>query len=90
MNEEQAGLINDLLEYVHYLGQLNQKPMFRIDEYKQLSIWEHQFKGRIGIQHNLTDSEGIPIWLRIERLKRNQPPEIPKSIQEWVTPKLSD
>ncbi len=85
MNEEQAGLINDLLEYVHYLGQLNQKPMFRIDEYKQLSIWEHQFKGRIGIQHNLTDSEGIPIWLRIERLTRNQPPEIPKSIQEWVT-----
>ena len=74
----------ELLEYVHHVGRLNQKSIFRIDEYSHLNIWEHQLKGKIGIQHNLTDSDGIPIWLRIGRLKRIVPPSIPEQIQEWV------
>ncbi|MGR3179122.1 MAG: AAA domain-containing protein [Candidatus Anammoxibacter sp.] len=76
--------LGELLEYVHHVGRLNQKPVFRIDEYSHLNIWEHQLKGKIGIQHNVTDSDGIPIWLRIERLKRIAPPSIPEQIQEWV------
>ncbi len=78
------GRFNDLLEYVHHVGMLNQKPIFRIDEYKQLVIWEHELKGRIGIQHNTADEDGVPIWVRVERLIRIPPPEIPKQLQEWV------
>ncbi len=74
----------ELLDYVHHVGRLNQKPTFRIEEYKQLIIWEHALKGKIGIQHNIADNEGVSIWLRIERLKRLSPPPIPEQIQEWV------
>lgn len=72
--------LNELLDYVHHVGRLNQKSIFRIEDYKQLNIWEHELKGKIGIQHNIRDS----IWLRIERLKRLTPPPIPEQIQEWV------
>jgi hypothetical protein len=76
--------LNDLLDYVHHLGRLSQKPMFRIEEYKQLNIWEHELKEKIGIQHNIVDDESVSIWLRIERLKRLAPPPIPERIQEWI------
>ncbi|MDX9963131.1 AAA domain-containing protein [Desulfobacter postgatei] len=76
--------LNDLLEYVHHVGMLNQRPIFRIDEYKQLVIWEHELKGRIGIQHNTADEDGVPIWVRVERLKRVPPPEIPEQLREWI------
>ncbi len=76
--------LDELLEYVHHVGKLNQKPIFRIEEYKQLNIWEHELKGKIGIQHNIIDDDGVSIWLRIERLKRLAPPPIPEQIQEWV------
>lgn len=84
MDTKTTARLCELLEYVHHVGRLNQKPVFKIDEYKQLNIWEHQIKGRIGIQHNVADSDGIPIWLRIERLKRISPPSIPEQIQEWI------
>ena len=76
--------LNELLDYVHHIGRLDQKPIFRIEEYKQLNIWEHELKGKIGIQHNIIDDDGVSIWVRIERLKRLAPPPIPEQIQEWV------
>ena len=76
--------LDELLDYVHHLGKLNQKPIFKIEEYKSLNIWEHELKGRIGIQHNVPDSGEVSIWLRIERLKRILPPIIPGDIHEWV------
>ena len=84
MDSKTINRLDELLDYVHHVGQLNQKPIFRIDEYKQLNIWEHELKGKIGIQHNIIDDDGIAIWLRIERLKRLAPPPIPEQIQEWV------
>ena len=77
--------LDDLLKYAHHLGMLNQKPIFKIEDYKQFNIFEHQLKGRIGIQHNVTTSEGISIWLRVERLKRLPPPPPPEQIIEWVS-----
>lgn len=77
--------LHDLLNYVHHVGMLNQKPAFTIAEYNQLNLWEHQLKGRIGVHHNLEDDDGNPIWLRIERLKRISPPLLPEVLQEWVT-----
>ena len=77
--------LDELLDYVHHVGELNQKPIFRIEEYKQLNIWEHELKGKIGIQHNIVDDDdGVSIWLRIERLKRLAAPPIPEQIQEWI------
>jgi len=76
--------LGELLDYVHHVGRLNQKPVFRIEDYKQLNIWEHELKGKIGIQHNIDDS-GVSAWLRIERLKRIAPPPIPEQIREWLT-----
>jgi len=31
--------LSELLEYVHHVGSLNQKPVFRIDEYSHLNLW---------------------------------------------------
>ncbi len=84
MDSKTIERLDELLDYVHHVGKLNQKPIFRIEEYKQLNIWEHELKGKIGIQHNIIDDDGISIWLRIERLKRLAPPPIPEQIQEWV------
>jgi len=85
MDKKITDRLCELLDYVRHVGMLNQKPVFRIDEYRHLNIWEHQLKGRIGIQHNVTDSDGIPVWLRIERLNRIAPPSLPEQIQEWVS-----
>lgn len=84
-DKEIAGRLSELLEYVHHVGRLNEKPVFTIDEYGQLRLWEHQLKGKIGIQHNVTDKDGVAIWLRIERLKRIAPPPIPEEVSEWIT-----
>ena len=84
MDSKAIDRLYELLDYVYHVGRLNQKPTFRIEEYKQLNIWEHDLKGKIGIQHNIVDDDGISIWLRIERLKRLAPPPIPEQIQEWI------
>lgn len=77
--------LDDLLKYAHHLGKLNQKPIFKIEEYKQFNIAEDKLKGRIGIQHNVTTLEGNSIWLRVERLKRLAPPPLPEQISEWIS-----
>jgi hypothetical protein len=82
MDSRTINRLDELLYYVHHLGKLNQKPTFRIEEYKQLSIWEHELKGRIEIQHNVVDDDGASVWLRIERLKRLALPPIPEQIQQ--------
>jgi AAA domain len=85
MGSKTADRLDELLNYVHHVGRLNQIPIFRIEEYKQLNIFEYELKGKIGIQHNIADDDGISIWLRIERLKRLAPPSTPEQIQAWVT-----
>jgi very-short-patch-repair endonuclease len=76
--------IRDLLNYVHHLGALNQRPAFKVEDYQQAMISEHHTKGRVGIQHNIIDNEGEPIWLRIERLIRNPPPPPNQLIEAWI------
>jgi len=77
--------LEDLLEYVHHVGLLNQKPIFTVAEYKQLSYAEHELKGRIGINHDLNDEEGGSIWLKVDRLQRLGPPPLPDNLHEWIT-----
>lgn len=77
--------LGELLEYVHHVGRLNEKPIFNISEYRQLVLPEHLLKSRIGIQHDVTDEYGGSVWLKIERLKRIPPPSVPDEIKEWIT-----
>ncbi len=77
--------LNELLEYVHHLGQLDLEPVFTVDEYNQLQYSEHQLRDRIGITINTAGLNGEPVWLQVERLKRLNPPEVPADLQHWVT-----
>ncbi len=83
--KETSDRLRELLEYIHYLGRFNEKPIFSVVEYGHLFFWEHQLKGRIGIQHNITDNEVGAIWLQIERLKRIAPPTVPGELKGWLT-----
>ena len=76
--------IKDLLNYVHHLGALNQRPVFNVEDYNQAVISEHHTKGKVGVQHNIIDNEGEPIWLRIDRLIRNPPPPPNPLIENWI------
>jgi very-short-patch-repair endonuclease len=76
--------IKDLLNYVHHLGKLNQRPVFKVEDYQQAMISEHHAKGKVGVQHNIIDNEGEPIWLRIDRLIRNPPPPPNQLIADWI------
>lgn len=86
MDSELQG-INNLLDYVKKIGELNQKTIFKIEEYKRAIIFEHFLKNKKGIFTNQINSEnGDPIWLRIDRLKRSDPPIIDdKNLKEWIS-----
>ena len=87
LDEHSQKRIKDLLNYVHHLGALNQRPVFKVEDYQQVVISEHHTKGKVGVQHNIIDNEGEPIWLRIERLIRNPPPPPNQLIEAWITVK---
>lgn len=76
--------INDLINYVHELGRRKQKVFFTLEEYKELSIWDYNLEGKIGIEYQIDDNSDTPIWLKIKRLIRISPPLIPESIQDWI------
>ncbi len=74
----------DLIDYVRQMVELGQRPVFSVQDYKQLLYHEVELKNRIGIHHDLSDEDG-PIWLKIDRLKRIDPPDVPEAIREWTT-----
>jgi len=84
LDGKQSDRLKGLLEYVAYLGKINQKPVFKVDDYGYFKIWEHELKGRMGVQHDIVGPDGEPVWLRIGRLKRVEPPELPDNLKEWV------
>jgi very-short-patch-repair endonuclease/transcription elongation GreA/GreB family factor len=83
MSETKDRLI-DLFDYVSHMMRLGEKPTFQIKEYRQPFFHEEAFKNKPGITHNI-DSETDTIWLKIERLKRINPPKAPDDIQEWIS-----
>ena len=74
----------DLLDYVQHTVQLTERPVFSIRDHKNLLCFEHELQGRIGVLHDQQDENGAS-WLRIERLKRIDPPAVPEKIKVWVT-----
>lgn len=86
MSKELQG-INDLLDYVKKIGELNQRTIFKIEEYKKATSFEHYLKNKKGIYINQINTEnGDSIWLKIDRLKRNDPPIIEDiNLKEWIS-----
>lgn len=74
----------ELVEYVEELVKQAERPIFALRDYKNVLYYEADLKGQVGVHHDLHDEDG-PIWLKIERLKRADPPTVPEPIREWVT-----
>jgi hypothetical protein len=74
----------ELVEYVEELVKQADRPVFKLTDYDNLLYYEADLKGQIGVHHDLEDGDG-PIWLKIDRLRRLEPPAVPESIREWLT-----
>ena len=80
--------LKELLGYVEQVIKLDERPAFRLDEYRlptgQTFIFhQHELHALPGIAHDLADDDG-PIWLSMQRLKRSEPPEPPEPIKSWI------
>ncbi|MFI5395778.1 MAG: hypothetical protein ACHQ9S_09620 [Candidatus Binatia bacterium] len=75
--------LRELVEYVEELVRQAEKPVFALSDYKNVLYYEADLKGQVGVHHDVEDEHG-PIWLKIERLKRIDPPVVPESIREWL------
>jgi transcription elongation GreA/GreB family factor/very-short-patch-repair endonuclease len=76
--------LHELLEYVEELVRQAEKPVFALSDYNNVLYHESDLKGQVGVHHDIEDEDG-PIWLKIERPKRSDPPAAPESIREWLT-----
>lgn len=92
--ERQAGAdtpaerLTELLDYVGQVIKLDERPTFRLSEYRlangqTFAFHEHEFHALPGITHDLTDDDGA-IWLSAERLKRNDPPPPADDLASWI------
>jgi len=84
MPDEVKSKLIDLIDYVGQVIQLSETPVFDIKDYRQPIFHEIDLKNRIGIEHDTSDENG-PIWLKVKRLKRSDPPLPPELIEEWIT-----
>jgi len=73
----------DLLSYLEHLAKLGEKAVFSLNEYQQFAFSELNLKGQLGITHDAFNEEG-PVWLRIERLQRHDPPAPPNEVKDWI------
>jgi very-short-patch-repair endonuclease len=83
LSPTQVGVVQ-LIDYVRVLVELADKPVWSLASYGNLALHEEELRNRIGIWHDLTDVDG-PVYLKIERLRRIDPPEPPPAAKEWVT-----
>lgn len=73
-----------LLEYIEHVENLNRRPTFTFptDFYAGS---EHELKGLPGVELDLTTEAG-EVWLRVPRLKEEDPPEPPVALKAWLRP----
>ena len=76
--------VSQLIEYVRVLVDLAGKPVWSLSSYSNVVLHEDNLRNRIGIRHDLTDADG-PIFLKIDRLRRTDPPEVPSDAIHWLT-----
>jgi len=83
-----AKRLGDLLGYVEQLVKLDERPATRLEQHKladgsQFILHQHELAGLPGVALDVDDVDG-PIWLRIERLQRTNPPEIGEECCDWI------
>ncbi len=83
LSPTQVGVVQ-LINYVRVLVELTDKPVWSLASYGNLALHEEELRNRIGIWHDLTDVDG-PVYLKVERLRRIDPPEPPPAAKEWLT-----
>jgi very-short-patch-repair endonuclease len=81
--------MNGMLNYVEQLIRLDESVVKSINQHKladgtQFIIHQHDLEELPGFHFDQGDDSG-PIWLRIERLVRSQPPEVDEVCKEWIT-----
>jgi len=80
--------LKGLLDYVEQIIKLDERPAFKLSEYRLATgqtylFHQHEFHALPGVAHDLTDEDG-PIWLAVERLKRNDPPKPSETLAPWL------
>ena len=83
LTPEQAR-VTQVIDYVRTLVELGDKPVWSLASYKNLVLHELDLRNRIGIRHDLSDEDG-PVYLKVDRLQRIDPPEPPSLAREWIT-----
>lgn len=76
--------VTQLIEYVRVLIELADKPVWSLASYSNVVLHEESLRDRIGIHHDLSDIDG-PIYIKIGRLRRTDPPEPPAVAKDWLT-----
>lgn len=72
------------MEYVRVLIESADKPVWALASYNNVILHEADLRNRIGIRHDIGDADG-PIYLKIDRLRRTEPPEPPPAAKDWLT-----
>ena len=80
--------LTELLGYVEQVIKLDERPAFRLSEYRlptgQTFVFhQHDFHALPGISHDLIEEDG-PIWLTMQQIKRGEPPAPSDSIAPWL------
>ncbi len=80
--------LNELLDYVGQVIKLDERPAFKLSEYRlgngQTFVFhQHELHALPGVKHDLTDEDGA-VWLCAERLKRNDPPTPSDTLAPWL------
>ncbi len=66
------------------LIELADKPVWNLDSYGNVVLHEDTLRNRVGIRHDIADADG-PIFLKIDRLGRIDPPDPPAVVRDWLT-----
>jgi AAA domain len=74
----------DLVNYVEQVHRLSERVVTRLQDYRDLLLHETDLKAREGIQHDLIEG-GEAVWLKIDRLRRTEPPEPSEEIRDWIS-----
>jgi hypothetical protein len=76
--------VSQLIDYVCVLTELTDKPVWSLTNYNNVILHEDSLRNRIGIRHDLPDADG-PVYLKIDRLRRIDPPEPFPEVRNWLT-----
>ena len=76
--------VSQLLDYVRVLIQLSDKAVWSLGSYGNLVLHEDHLRNRVGIRHDLPDTDG-PVFLTVDRLRRIDPPDPPGVARDWLT-----